>query len=1051
MARAVRKKPFPVASANAGLINVAARTKLQTMPATAKSKATTKSKPATKAEATAKAAPAASAPANPAARPLKKGDHLFLVDGSGYIFRAYHALPPLTRKSDGLQVNAVLGFCNMLWKLLAEMKPEDRPTHLAVVFDKSEKTFRSDFYPDYKAHRPEAPEDLIPQFPLIRAAVRAFEIPCLEQAGFEADDLIATYARLACEAKATTTIVSSDKDLMQLVGNGVVMYDTMKDRRIGRDEVIEKFGVGPEKVIEVQALIGDSTDNVPGVPGIGVKTAAQLIGEYGDLETLLKRAGEIKQEKRRQTLIDNAELARLSKRLVTLDQNVPLDVAVDELAVHEPDYKHLIAFLKAMEFSTITRRIAEKSGIDASAVEADENLVAGHAPSPDTAASPKLATKAPASQPSPASGGGKKEAPGALTPIALATARSEAARTAKIDRSKYECVRTLARLNEWISRAHDSGVVAVDTETTSLDAMQAGLCGFSLAVAPGEACYVPLGHEEGGGDGGTDLFAPEAKLCADQIPEDQALAALKPLLEDRGVLKIAQNMKYDWLVFAQRGIETAPYDDTMLISYVLDAGKNGHGMDDLAKRVLNHDTIHFEDVAGSGKNRITFNRVTIEKASEYAAEDADVTLRLWYALKGRLAAEHVTTVYETLERAMPTVLARMERRGISIDRQVLSRLSGEFAQEQARLEDEIKELAGEPLNPGSPKQIGDILFGKFGLPGGTKTKTGQWSTGARALEELAEQHELPRKILDWRQVSKLRSTYTEALPNYVNPTTHRVHTSYSLAATSTGRLSSSEPNLQNIPIRTEDGRKIRKAFVASPGMKLVSADYSQIELRLLSEVAEVPTLRKAFQDGVDIHAMTASEMFGVPVKDMPPDVRRRAKAINFGIIYGISAFGLANQLGIERNEAGEYIKKYFERFPGIRAYMDATKEYCRTHGYVETLFGRKCHYPEIKNANPSIRAFNERAAINARLQGSAADIIRRAMIRIEPQLDKAKLRAQMLLQVHDELIFEVPEGEVAKTLPVVKRVMEQAPHPAVSLSVPLQVEARAADNWDEAH
>ncbi|HZD91109.1 MAG TPA: DNA polymerase I, partial [Pseudolabrys sp.] len=631
------------------------------------------------------------------------------------------------------------------------------------------------------------------------------------------------------------------------------------------------------------------------------------------------------------------------------------------------------------------------------------------------------------------------------------TARTEAARTAKIDRSKYETVGTLARLNEWIARAHEAGILAVDTETTSLDAMQAMLCGFSLAVAPNEACYVPLAHREGGGEAGTDLFAPEAKLCEGQIPESEALALLKPLLEDRGVLKIAQNMKYDWLVFAQRGIEIAPYDDTMLISYVLDAGKGGHGMDDLAKRWFGHDTIHFHHVAGSGKSQVTFDCVSIEKATEYAAEDADVTLRLWYALKGRLAAEHVTTVYETLERAMPAVLARMERRGISIDRQVLSRLSGDFAQEQARLEDEIKELAGEPLNPGSPKQIGDILFGKFGLPGGSKTKTGQWSTSARALEDLAEQHALPRKILDWRQVSKLRSTYTEALPTYVNPTTHRVHTSYSLAATSTGRLSSSEPNLQNIPIRTEDGRKIRKAFVAAAGMKLVSADYSQIELRLLAEVADVPALRQAFRDGVDIHAMTASEMFDVPLKAMTPEVRRRAKAINFGIIYGISAFGLANQLGIERNEAGEYIRKYFERFPGIRDYMDESKEYCRKNGYVLTLFGRKCHYPDIKASNPSIRAFNERAAINARLQGSAADIIRRAMIRIEPALEKAKLSAQMLLQVHDELIFEVPEDEVAKTLPVVKRVMEDAPHPAVNLHVPLQVEARAADNWDEAH
>ena len=1003
--------------------------------------AATRSKPAAKSKV------AAPTPSNPAARPLKKGDHLFLVDGSGYIFRAYHALPPLTRKSDGLQVNAVLGFCNMLWKLLAEMK-DDKPTHLAVVFDKSEKTFRTDFYPEYKAHRPDPPDDLIPQFPLIREAVHAFEIPCLEQAGFEADDLIATYARLACEAKATTTIVSSDKDLMQLVGNGVTMYDTMKDKRIGAAEVMEKFGVGPDKVIEVQALIGDSSDNVPGVPGIGVKTAAQLIGEYGDLETLLKRASEIKQDKRRQTLIDNAELARISKRLVTLDQNVPLEVPVDQLAVHAPDYKNLIAFLKAMEFNTITRRVAEKSGIDASAIEADAKLSSSDPPPARLSSPPApagdLFAPAPDAALKPAA---KEDTNGALTPISLAAARAEAARKQKIDRSKYECVRTLGRLKAWIARAYDVGVVAVDTETTSLDPMQAGLCGFSLAVAPNEACYVPVGHQKEGGDG---LFA--AGLAPDQIPEVDALAALKPLLEDKSILKIAQNMKYDWLVFAQRGIEIQGYDDTMLISYVLDAGKGGHGMDDLAKRWLDHDTIHFHHVAGSGKSQVSFDCVAIDKATDYAAEDADVTLRLWNALKPRLAAERVTSVYETLERAMPSVLARIERRGISIDRQVLSRLSGEFAQKQGALEDEIKALAGEPLNPGSPKQLGDILFGKMGLPGGTKTKTGQWSTGARELEDLAEQgHALPRKILDWRQVSKLRSTYTEALPTYVNPTTHRVHTSYALAATSTGRLSSSEPNLQNIPVRTEEGRKIRRAFVADPGMKLVSADYSQIELRLLSEVAEVPTLRQAFKDGVDIHAMTASEIFGVPVKDMPSEVRRRAKAINFGIIYGISSFGLAAQLGIDKSEAGAYIKKYFERFPGIRDYMDETREFCRVNGYVLTLFGRKCHYPDIKASNPSIRSFNERAAINARLQGSAADIIRRAMMRIEPALEEAKLKAQMLLQVHDELIFEVPDDEVKDTIAIVKELMESAPHPAVALNVPLQVDARAADNWDEAH
>ena len=666
-----------------------------------------------------KAAPAA---ANPATRPLKKGDHLFLVDGSGYIFRAYHAIRFQPMTPDGLHVNAVYGFCNMLWKLLAEMKPEDKPTHLAVVFDKSEKTFRTELYPAYKAHRPDPPDDLIPQFPLIREAVRAFEIPCLEQAGFEADDLIATYARIACEAKATTTIVSSDKDLMQLVGNGVTMYDTMKDKRIGAAEVMEKFGVGPEKVIEVQALIGDSSDNVPGVPGIGPKTAAELIIQYGDLETLLKRAGEIKQDKRRQSLIDNAEVARISKRLVTLDSKVKLDVAVDTLGVHEPDYKNLVAFLKAMGFTSMTRRVAEKAQIDVSQVEADAKLASSTSTQPKPRASgSETGDLFPPPQ---AKANGKSGGDTALTPISLAAARAEATRNAKIDRSKYECVRTLPRLKEWIARAYDVGIVAVDTETTSLDPMTAHLCGFSLAVAPNEACYVPIGHREGKQDG-SDLFAPEAKLLPDQLPETAALALLKPLLEDRSILKVAQNMKYDWLVFAQRGIEIAGYDDTMLISYVLDAGKGGHGMDDLAKRWLNHDTIHFHHVAGQGKAQVTFDCVAIDKATEYAAEDADITLRLWHTLKSRLAAERVTSVYETLERAMPSVLARMERRGISIDRQVLSRLSGEFAQKQGALEEEIKVLAGEPLNPGSPKQLGDILFGKMGLPGGTKTKTGQ--------------------------------------------------------------------------------------------------------------------------------------------------------------------------------------------------------------------------------------------------------------------------------------------------------------------------------------
>jgi DNA polymerase-1 len=997
---------------------------------------------------------AATSAASPASRPVRQGDHVFLVDGSSYIFRAYHALPPLNRKSDGLQVNAVLGFCNMLWKLLRDMKPEERPTHLAVIFDKSEKTFRNEFYPDYKAHRPDAPADLIPQFPLIREAVRAFDIPCLEMLGYEADDLIATYARQACAVQANVTIVSSDKDLMQLVNDCVVMYDTMKDKRIGIAEVIEKFGVPPEKVIEVQALIGDSTDNVPGVPGIGVKTAAQLIGEYGDLETLLARASEIKQEKRRQTLIDNAEQARVSKRLVTLDDRVKLDVALPDLAVHEPDHKRLIAFLKAMEFSTLTRRVAEFAGIDASAIDPSTA-----APTSQRATAPTHASAASASPGLPLTGGGMtvKQRPGApvpavqLTPQTLSAARLEAARREKIDRAGYEIVQSVDRLNAWIARARELGGVAINVETIGEDPMQAALCGIALAVAPNEACYVPLAHRKAGSGDSDGLFG--GGLAPDQISEESALAALKSLLEEPGVLKVGQNLKFELQLFAVRGIEMRAHEDTMLMSYVLDAGRFGHSLDALAPRYFSHAAIDYGDVIGSGKAKVGFDCVAFEKAAPYVAEDADVALRLTQVLRPRMVAEHVTGVYETLERPLLPVLARMERHGISVDRQVLSRLSGEFAQRGAALEAEVRELAGDAaFNPGSPKQLGDILFGKMGLPGGVKTKSGQWSTGARVLDELAEQgHALPQKILEWRQVTKLKSTYTDALPGYINPVTRRVHTNYALAATPTGRLSSSEPNLQNIPIRTEEGRKIRRAFIAADGHKLVSADYSQIELRLLAEIAEVPALRQAFKDGLDIHALTASEMFGVPVKGMPADVRRRAKAINFGIIYGISAFGLANQLAIPREEAGAYIKKYFERFPGIRDYMEETKAFAKQNGYVLTLFGRKCHYPDIANSNPSVRAFNERAAINARLQGSAADIIRRAMIRMEGALAARKLNARMLLQVHDELVFEVPDDEVDRTLPVVKAVMEDAPHPAVSLSVPLAVDAHAADNWDEAH
>ncbi|MBO1024926.1 DNA polymerase I [Brucella pseudogrignonensis] len=977
---------------------------------------------------------------------MKKGDHLFLVDGSGYIFRAYHALPPLTRKTDGLPVGAVSGFCNMLWKLLKDARSTDVgvvPTHFAVIFDYSSQTFRKEIYPEYKANRTAPPEDLIPQFGLIRQATRAFNLPCIEKEGFEADDLIATYARIAEKAGGDVTIISSDKDLMQLVTPSVSMYDSMKDKQISIPEVIEKWGVPPEKMIDLQSLTGDSTDNVPGIPGIGPKTAAQLLEEFGDLDTLLARASEIKQNKRRENIIAFADQTKIARELVTLKTDVPLEVDLDGLVLEPQNGPKLIGFLKALDFTTLTRRVAEATDTDASAVEPchieTEWGADAHGPDVDVPAKSEAASSdiSVAAEASDASG---------YTPKALAESRAATALAQKIDTTAYTCIRDLPTLNKWLAEAVETGLVAFDTETNSLDPMQAELIGFSLALAPGKAAYIPLQHKSGAGDllGGG--------MVEGQIPLDKALAALKTVLEDKSVLKIAQNMKYDWLVMRRHGINTVSFDDTMLISYVLDAGTGGHGMDPLSERWLGHTPIAYKDVAGSGKSAVTFDMVDIDRATAYAAEDADVTLRLWQVLKPRLAGEGLTSVYERLERPLVDVLARMEERGISVDRQVLSRLSGDLAQSAARFEDEIYELAGEKFNIGSPKQLGDILFGKMGLPGASKTKTGQWSTSAQVLEDLAaEGLPLPRKIVDWRQLTKLKSTYTDALPGYIHPQTKRVHTSYAMASTSTGRLSSSEPNLQNIPVRTAEGRKIRTAFIAEPGNKLISADYSQIELRVLAHVADIPQLKQAFADGIDIHAMTASEMFGVPVEGMPSEVRRRAKAINFGIIYGISAFGLANQLSIPREEAGQYIRTYFERFPGIKDYMEATKAFAREHGYVETIFGRRAHYPDIRASNPQVRAFNERAAINAPIQGSAADVIRRAMIRMENALADEKLAARMLLQVHDELIFEVPEGEVEKTIPVVRHVMENAAMPAVALSVPLQVDARAAHNWDEAH
>lgn len=975
---------------------------------------------------------------------MKKGDHLFLIDGSGYIFRAYHALPPLTRKSDGLPVGAVSGFCNMLWKLLKDARDTDLgvvPTHFAVIFDYSSKTFRNEIYPDYKANRTAPPDDLIPQFGLIRQATRAFNLPCIEKEGFEADDLIATYARQATEAGGDVTIVSSDKDLMQLVSPQVWMYDGMKDKQISIPEVIEKWGVPPEKMIDLQSLTGDSTDNIPGIPGIGPKTAALLLEEYGDLDTLLARAGEIKQNKRRENIIAYADQTKIARELVTLRTDVPVDVDLDAFVLETQNGPKLISFLKAMEFTSLVRRVADATETDASSVEPcyveTEWGVDARGPDLDLGTAPVISD---ASHGESAAGmvGGK--------PSDLVAWRANQALAQKIDTSSYICIRDLKLLESWLDEALEKGVMSFDTETNSLDPMQAELIGFSFALESGKVGYVPLQHKSGQ----DDLLG--GGLVENQIPLHAAIQALKVVLEDKSVLKIAQNMKYDWLIMRRYGVNIVSFDDTMLLSYVLDAGAGTHGMDALAERWLGHKTIVYKDVAGTGKNAITFDMVDLEKATAYAGEDADVTLRLWQVLKPRLIADGLTSVYERLERPLVAVLARMEERGISVDRQILSRLSGELAQAAAGYEEEIYELAGEKLNIASPKQLGDILFGKLNLPGGAKTKTGQWSTSAQVLEDLAaEGHELPRKIVDWRQLTKLKSTYTDALPGFINPQTKRVHTSYAMAATTTGRLSSSDPNLQNIPVRTAEGRKIRTAFVAEQGHKLISADYSQIELRVLAHVANIPQLKQAFDDGIDIHAMTASEMFGVPVEGMPSEVRRRAKAINFGIIYGISAFGLANQLSISREEASQYIKTYFVRFPGIRDYMEATKEFAREHGYVETIFGRRAHYPEIKASNAQIRAFNERAAINAPIQGSAADIIRRAMVRMEDALDAAGLSARMLLQVHDELIFEAPEEEVEKTIPVIRNIMENAAMPAVSLSVPLQVDARAAHNWDEAH
>ena len=938
-----------------------------------------------------------------ATAPVDKNSHVVLVDGSGYIFRAYHALPPLTRKTDGLPIGAVAGFSNMLFKLLRGQNDDDRPTHFAVIFDKGSYTFRNDIYDLYKANRSETPEDLIPQFPLTRDATRAFGAAAIEMEGFEADDLIATYAKQAEAKGARVTIISSDKDLMQLVSERVTMLDTMKNKSIGIPQVIEKFGLGPERVIEIQALAGDSVDNIPGVPGIGVKTAVVLLEQFGDLETLLQRCDEIPQKGRREKMMANIDNARVSLELVTLKTDVELETSLEDLAVSDPDIEVLFDFLEEMQFRTLTNRVRAALGEgETDGLRKDDSKPEFEAPI-------------------------EKSLPDNVT----------------FDKSKYECVQSVERLEHWITRSYEVGTIAVDLETDSLDSAAANMVGVCLAVADNEACYIPLGHVGGG-----DMFGDDRPK---QIEMDTALELLKPLLEDASILKVGQNFKYDLGVFQRYDILAAPYDDTMLISYALAGGLHGHGMDYLAETHFGHKPISFKDIAGTGKKQKTFDQISLEDATPYAAEDADVTLRLWKFLKPKLVAEQVTTVYETLERPLPSIIAAMENNGIKVDRAELARLSGMFAQKMAGLEAEAYELAGSQFNLGSPKQLGEILFDQMGLEGGKKTKTGAWQTGAGVLEDLAAKGEkLPQVILDWRGYSKLKSTYTDALVQQINERTGRVHTSFSLAATTTGRLSSSDPNLQNIPIRTEEGRKIRDAFIAEKGHVLVAADYSQIELRLLAHVADLPTMKQAFSDGVDIHALTASEMFGVALADMDSATRRRAKAINFGIIYGISAFGLANNLGISRTEASDYIKSYFEKFPGIKAYMDAAKSEAHEYGYVKTLFGRKCHIKGIKDRNQAVRGFAERQAINAPIQGAAADIMRRAMIRMPEAIADIE-GARMLLQVHDELVFEVPENKADDLIKVVIPTMANAAMPAVNISVPLVVEALAAKNWNDAH
>ena len=923
--------------------------------------------------------------------------HIYLIDGSGFIFRAYYALPPLTRKSDGLPVGAVSGFCNMLYKFVEEarnLEKIDRPTHLVVVFDSARKNFRNDIYKDYKANRENTPEDLIPQFDLIRKAVEAFNIPSIEMLNYEADDLIATFKEQASKKKIKVTIVSSDKDLMQLVDENTFMFDSMKDKFIDREQVKEKFGVYPDKVIDIQSLAGDSSDNVPGVPGIGIKTAAELINEYGNLDNLLKNASNIKQPKRRQTLLDNKENALISKKLVTLKKDVPIKYSIDDFLLKPIDSKKILTFLKDMEFSRLYKKLENDYGLF-------ENI-----PNDNSAVKNEISLE-----------------------------------KNKTNKKNFSLIFDLKNLEKILNKADEKGVFAIDTETNSLDPMVADLVGISLCVTPGEAFYIPVGHKK-----------KEDDLVKKQLKLNDVLKLIKPFLEDSSIKKVGQNIKYDYRIFLQHGIQMNSIEDTMLMSYALDAGKNRHGMDLLSEIHLDHKPITFKDVAGTGKSQVTFDQVDIEQAKEYACEDADITLKLYEAFEKRLFSENVLTVYDQLEKPLVKILSTIENNGVKVDQKILHKLSEKFSIEISNLEKKIFKIAKEEFNIGSTKQLGDIIYEKLKIAGSKKTKKGNFATNVSVLEDLADQgHEFPKLVLSWRQKSKLKNTYTDTLPTFINKKTKRIHTSFLLAATTTGRLASANPNLQNIPIKNTEGKEIRSAFVSEKNAKLISADYSQIEMRVLAHMADVKELKKAFLNQEDIHNLTASQIFNVSINKIDEDMRRKAKAINFGIIYGISSYGLAKQISVSNSEAESFLRSYFSKFPEIKTFMNDTISFCRKNGFVKTLFERKCHFPNINDKNHSIKTFQERACINAPIQGTAADILRLAMIKIDKKITDKEIDANLLIQVHDELLVECNDKIVSLTKKQIANEMENATDPLVKFSIPLTVDVKSGNNWNEAH